>query len=52
MAAGAEELVQLCRDSLADYKKPRELHFIDRMPTTPVGTVSRLALRQRARGER
>ncbi|MBM3519615.1 MAG: AMP-binding protein [Alphaproteobacteria bacterium] len=50
MTAGAEELIQLCLDHLADYKKPREVHFIDKMPTTPVGKVSRLALRQRARG--
>ena len=49
-AASAEELVALCRDRLADYKKPREIHFIDAMPTTPVGKISRLALRQRVRG--
>ena len=48
-AANAEELVALCREHLADYKKPREIHFIDAMPTTPVGKISRLALRQRTR---
>jgi len=47
----AEELVDLCRDHLAEYKKPRAVHFIDSMPTTPVGKVSRLALRKLARGE-
>jgi fatty-acyl-CoA synthase/long-chain acyl-CoA synthetase len=49
MATTADELVALCRDHLADYKKPREVHFIASMPTTPVGKISRLALRQRAR---
>jgi acyl-CoA synthetase (AMP-forming)/AMP-acid ligase II len=47
-----EELVDLCRDQLADFKKPRRVHVIDAMPTTPVGKISRVALRQMARGLR
>jgi acyl-CoA synthetase (AMP-forming)/AMP-acid ligase II len=47
--ASAEELVAFCREHLADYKKPREIRFIDAMPTTPVGKISRLALRRRTR---
>jgi len=46
-----EELVGLCRDQLADFKKPRRVHVIDSMPTTPVGKISRVELRRRARGE-
>jgi long-chain acyl-CoA synthetase len=46
-----EELVDLCRDQLADFKKPRRVHVIDAMPT-PVGKISRVALRQMARGLR
>ena len=43
----AEELVQLCRDNLADYKKPRHIEFVDELPLSPVGKISRRALRER-----
>ncbi|HJQ57794.1 MAG TPA: AMP-binding protein [Vineibacter sp.] len=46
-----EELVALCREHLADFKKPRRIHVVDALPTTPVGKISRAALRQMARGE-
>lgn len=44
-------LVAHCLTLLADYKKPRRLHVVDRLPLTPVGKVSRAALRERARAE-
>jgi acyl-CoA synthetase (AMP-forming)/AMP-acid ligase II len=43
----AEELVELCRDNLADYKKPRHVEFVDELPLSPVGKISRRALRER-----
>lgn len=46
-AASAEELIQLCRDNLADYKKPRSVEFVSSLPLSPVGKISRRALRQR-----
>jgi acyl-CoA synthetase (AMP-forming)/AMP-acid ligase II len=49
MQIDIDELLGLCRDHLADYKKPRRVHVIDAMPTTPVGKISRAALRQMAR---
>jgi fatty-acyl-CoA synthase/long-chain acyl-CoA synthetase len=45
-----DELLALCRDHLADFKKPRRIHVLDALPTTPVGKISRAALRQMARG--
>ncbi|MCG8691977.1 MAG: AMP-binding protein [Minwuiales bacterium] len=47
-AASAEDLAVLCREHLADYKKPRRIEFVDDLPLTPVGKISRRALRERA----
>ena len=43
----AEELIQLCRDNLASYKKPRSVEFLDALPLSPVGKIMRRALRDR-----
>lgn len=45
-----DALAAHCLGLLADYKKPRRVHFVDALPLTPVGKVSRAALRERARG--
>lgn len=50
-AASAEELVGLCREHLADYKKPRQIAFVAALPLSPVGKISRKDLRERAAGE-
>ena len=42
----AEELIALCRDNLADYKKPRMVEFAAELPLSPVGKIMRRALRQ------
>lgn len=41
----AEELIGLCRDNLANYKKPRVIEFADALPLSPVGKIMRRALR-------
>jgi fatty-acyl-CoA synthase/long-chain acyl-CoA synthetase len=41
----AEELIGLCRDNLASYKKPRFVEFVDTLPLSPVGKIMRRALR-------
>ena len=46
----ARELVELCKDNLAGYKKPRLVEFVDALPLTPVGKISRRALRALAAG--
>ncbi len=41
----AEDLVALCRAHLADYKKPRCIAFVEALPLSPIGKISRKALR-------
>lgn len=42
-------LIEHCRQSLAGYKKPREVRFVESLPLSPVGKISRAALREQAR---
>lgn len=46
--ATADELTDLCRNNLADYKKPRIIEFADELPLSPVGKIMRRALRSEA----
>ena len=43
--ATADDLIELCRDELASYKKPRVVGFLEELPLSPVGKVMRRALR-------
>ncbi len=45
--ATAQELTAFCGDFLAGYKKPRAVEFLDTLPLSPVGKVTRRALRER-----
>ncbi|WTW92542.1 AMP-binding protein [Streptomycetaceae bacterium NBC_01309] len=42
-----DELVARCREHLAGFKIPRVIHFVDELPATGTGKVSKPALRQR-----
>jgi len=44
----AEELVEHVRQKLADYKRPRRVHFVDALPRTPTGKVLKRELKARA----
>ena len=46
----AEELTQLCRDNLPDYKVPRSMLFTDRVLRNPAGKTLRKDL-SKAAGE-
>ncbi len=43
----AEEIRQFCLDSLAEYKHPREVEFVDQLPRTTTGKVQKFELRDR-----
>jgi acyl-CoA synthetase (AMP-forming)/AMP-acid ligase II len=43
--ATAEQLIAFCSDKLADYKRPREVIFVDSLPLNPMGKVDKKALR-------
>ena len=45
------KIVEHCRRNLASYKKPRRMFFVDELPRTAVGKVSKNMLRQRAESE-
>jgi len=38
-SVSADELQEFCTDRLADYKRPRHLHFVDELPRNAVGKV-------------
>jgi len=44
-SVGVEELQEHCRLSLADYKVPRRIEFVDRLPRNPLGKVLKRELR-------
>jgi len=45
-------IVEHCLSALASYKKPREVRIVEALPLSPIGKVSRVALREQARAER
>ena len=45
--AGERELVELCRASLAGYKKPRKIVFLDELPKNPSGKILKRVLREK-----
>ena len=45
---GSEELLAHCAASLADYKLPAEIEFLDELPKGPTGKILRRELRERS----
>ena len=41
----AEDLQEFTKDKLADYKRPRDIRFIESMPINPTGKVDKRALK-------
>lgn len=46
-----EELIQFCKERMADYKYPREIVFLKELPKTATGKFLRRQLRDQAREE-
>ena len=47
-AATAAELIAFCRDRIAHYKAPKEVRFLDALPRTGSGKITKKALRDAA----
>lgn len=45
MEVSEEELIELCRDNLASYKKPKSVEFIDALPKNLAGKILKNELR-------
>ena len=45
VAVDADELIALCRDNLASYKKPRRVVFVDELPRNAAGKILKRELR-------
>ncbi|MCG8694868.1 MAG: AMP-binding protein, partial [Minwuiales bacterium] len=43
----ADKVIAACRDNLADFKVPREVHLVDELPRSTLEKVAKAALRQR-----
>jgi len=41
-----EEIVDLCKENLAGYKKPRSIDFVDQLPKNPTGKILKRVLRE------
>ncbi|UGQ11226.1 AMP-binding protein [Yinghuangia sp. ASG 101] len=48
--AGADELIEHCRERIASYKKPKTVEFVDALPRTSAGTKDYEALDTRFGG--
>jgi long-chain acyl-CoA synthetase len=40
-----DKILSFCRESMAAFKAPKHIHFIDAIPLTPVGKIDKKALR-------
>ena len=49
--ASKKELVDLCRASLAGYKKPRKVFFLNELPKNPSGKILKRVLRENLAGK-
>jgi acyl-CoA synthetase (AMP-forming)/AMP-acid ligase II len=46
----ADELTAWCREVMANFKVPRQIHFVAALPLNASGKVRKFELRDRARG--
>ena len=51
MTATAEELMEFCKDKLADFKRPRDIRFLDAIPITAMGKMDKKEIRSRYFGK-
>jgi acyl-coenzyme A synthetase/AMP-(fatty) acid ligase len=49
--ATEKEIIDVCRDRLAGFKKPKAVFFIEEIPKNVSGKILKRELRDRLRGE-
>jgi long-chain acyl-CoA synthetase len=42
-----DEIIQFCRKSLASYKKPKSVEFVEELPRNPQGKILKRVLREK-----
>lgn len=47
----AAEFFRYCQESMVKYKRPVEVHFVDRLPKTATNKINRVALREQVRAD-
>ena len=50
-AGSAEELIAFVKERIADYKRVREVEFVDKVPRTASGKILRRELADRERAK-
>jgi acyl-CoA synthetase (AMP-forming)/AMP-acid ligase II len=49
MKAAEDEIIELCRQNLASYKKPTSVDFVDSLPLTPTGKILKREVKEEYR---
>ncbi len=50
--AGAEEIIEFCRQQIAHFKVPKGVEFVDSLPKSPQGKILKKEIRKRYRTEK
>jgi len=50
--ASEEELISLCKSRLAPFKPPKSVDFLEALPKTPIGKISRREIKKKYWGDR
>jgi acyl-CoA synthetase (AMP-forming)/AMP-acid ligase II len=46
MKATEEEIVNLCKQNIASYKKPKSVEFVQQLPKSPTGKILKRVIRE------
>ena len=47
MQVTEEEIISLCKENIASYKKPRSVEFVQQLPKSPTGKILKRVIRER-----
>jgi acyl-CoA synthetase (AMP-forming)/AMP-acid ligase II len=46
MQATEQEIIDLCKETIASYKKPKYVEFVDQLPKSPTGKILKRVIRE------